>query len=98
MPAARVRLSRPVLARAMDSRPSDRLAASEPTVAAVKARSPEAPAAMAVAGATTVRLPLFEVAVTRRLSWKAADVITALAIGRVTAAPRRTLPSERDDA
>ena len=68
-PAVSVRLSRPVPPRATDCRPSVTLAASEPTVEAVKVRSPVAPAAMAAAGARTARFALVVEAVTRRLSW-----------------------------
>ena len=73
------------------------LAARLPAVAAVTVRSALAPARM-LPTVPTVSLPFEDVAVTSRLSWKSAEVMTVLAMLIAPVAAVRTLPRARDVA
>ena len=96
-PAASVALVRPLTPLASEVRPRVRLPASEPAATAVTPTLPAAPAAMA-AGLVTETAALAAVAATRRESWKAAELTTALVTAREVAAPRRTLPRASEEA
>ena len=87
-------LSRPTTPLALEARPRFTVPAIAPATLVATVTLPERPAAM-LAGETSVRLPLAEVARTSRLSWKAASVVAVLVTPIATDWPRRTLPIAR---
>ena len=89
--AARVAFDRPDRPFALEVRPTERVASSEPAFVAVTTTSRFAPARM-FAGLARARLALAEVATTSRLSWKAADVTVTLATFTTPVICGRTLP------
>ena len=98
---AKVRSAKPSRPRASETRVSVSVELSEPATAApgVRTTLPEAPGAIG-AGLARPSVALVEVAVTRRLSWKAASEAMALVTARlrVRFEPARTLPRDSVEA